>query len=231
MDSFTVPARFCGPPASGNGGYTCGMVARELGGVVECTLRSPVPLEKSLHVEHSSGGAVLRSDGRVIIEANPTVLNIEPPAPVSLEAATEASSASPALDPRHPFPTCFVCGPKRGTADGLRIFPAPVNGNLHAAAWLPAAEFSNAAGHVNLEFVWAALDCPTGFAAGFPVAGTLVTGRLAVNQLEPVQVNVPCVLLSWPTGVEGRKHFSAACLYQHGEPRAVARATWIRLEA
>ena len=230
MDSFTVPARFCGPPTSGNGGYTCGMVARELGGVVECTLRSPVPLEKPLHVERSATGAVLRSDDKVIIEANSTTLNIEPPAPISLEAATEASSASPALDSRHPFPTCFVCGPVRAAADGLQIFPAPVNGNLYAAVWLPAAEFGGATGDLNPEFLWAALDCPTGFAAGFPMAGTLVTGRLAVKQLEPVRVNAPCVLLSWPTGIEGRKHFSAACLYQHGEPRAIARATWIRLE-
>jgi len=231
MESFSVPARFCGPPTSGNGGYTCGMVAREMGAVVECTLRSPVPLEKSLRVEHVAGGAVLRSDGKVIIEANSTTLDIEPPAPISLEAATEASSASPALDPRHPFPTCFVCGPKRGAADGLRIFPAPLNGNLHAAAWLPAAEFGNATGDLNPEFLWAAMDCPTGFAAGFPVAGTLVTGRLAVKQLEPIRVNAPCVLLSWPTGIEGRKHFSAACLYQNQKPCAVARATWIRLEA
>ena len=231
MESFTVPARFCGPPASGNGGYTCGMVARELGGVVECTLRSPVPLEKPLRVEHLAGGVVLRSNNRVIIEANSTTLDIAPPAPVSLEAATEASSGSPALDPRHPFPTCCVCGPKRDAADGLRIFPAPVNGNLYAAAWLPAAEFGDAAGELKTEFLWAALDCPTGFAAGFPVAGTLVTGRLAVKQLQPVRVNASCVLLSWPTGIEGRKHFSAACLYQHGEPRAVASATWVRLEA
>src|ERR1041385_1616694 len=231
MESFTVPARFCGPPTSGNGGYTCGMVAQELGGVVECTLRSPVPLEKSLHVEHSSGGAVLRSDGKAIIEANSTTLNIEPPAPISMEAATEASSASPALDPRHPFSTCFVCGPKRDAGDGLRIFPAPVNGNLHAAAWLPATEFGNATGDLNPEFLWAAMDCPTGFAAGFPVVGTLVTGRLAVKQLEPIRVNARCLLLSWPTGVEGRKHFSAACLYQNEKPRAIARATWIRLGA
>ena len=167
MESFTVPARFCGPPASGNGGYTCGMVARDLGGVVECTLRSPVPLEKSLRVEHSAAGAVLRSGDRVIIEANSTTLNIEPPAPVSLETAMEVSSASPALDLRHPFPTCFVCGPARDAGDGLRIFPAPVNGNLYAAAWLPAAEFGNATGDLNPEFLWAALDCPTGFAAGF----------------------------------------------------------------
>src|SRR5579864_5465241 len=68
MQSVTVPARFCGPPDSGNGGYTCGLVAKELGGVVECTLRSPVPLETPLDLERSQSGAVLRQGGKVIVE-------------------------------------------------------------------------------------------------------------------------------------------------------------------
>lgn len=229
METFSVPARFCGPPTSGNGGYTCGLVARELGGIVECTLRSPVPLETPLRMERSSSGAVLRSNGKVIIEAKATTIDVTAPLLASLEAATSASSKSPALDPRHPFPTCFVCGPKRKVADGLRIFPAPLNG-FHAAPWMPAAEFGDSAGNLKPEFLWAALDCPTGFAAGFPLAGTLVTGRLAVNQLKPILVGEPCVLQSWPLGVDGRKHFSAACLSQQNEIRALARATWIRLE-
>jgi hypothetical protein len=183
-----------------------------------------------LYIESTSAGAVLRNTARVIIEANSTSIDLKLPAPVSLEAAMEVRSASPALDARHPFPTCFVCGPKRDEADGLRIFPAPLTGDLYAATWLPAAEFGNADGDLKPEFLWAALDCPTGFAAGFPTAGTLVTGQMAVKQLGPVRVNEPCVLLSWPLGVEGRKHFSAACLYQHDVPLAVARATWIRLE-
>ena len=230
MDSFIVTPRFCGPPDSGNGGYTCGMIARELGGVMECTLRSPVPLNTTLHIEGSPAGAILRSNGKVVIEANPTAIEVAPSAPVSLETATQASAKSPALDPGHPFPTCFVCGPKRRQGDGLRIFPAPLNGELYAATWLPAAEFGDAAGNLKLEFLWAAMDCPTGFASGFPVVGTLVTGRLAVKQLEPIRVGELCIVESWPLSVNGRKHFSAACLYQHGKPRAVARATWIRLE-
>ena len=31
--------RFCGPPASANGGYACGIIAELLGGDVEVTLR------------------------------------------------------------------------------------------------------------------------------------------------------------------------------------------------
>jgi hypothetical protein len=73
------------------------------------------------------------------------------------------------------------------------------------------------------------MDCPTGFAAGFPTAGKLVTGRLSVQQLKGVHAGAGCVIMSWPLGIGGRKHFSAACLYQDGDLCAVARATWIRL--
>ena len=231
MQTVTVPARFCGPPDSGNGGYTCGLVAKELGGVVECTLRSPVPLETALDIERSQSGGVLRHGNKVIVEASATTIDVAPPAPIDLEAATAAMKSSYALDPRHPFPTCFVCGPKRKAHDGLEIFPAAIHESLYAATWLPAAEFGDSRQFLRAEFLWAAMDCPTGFAAGFPVAGKLVTGRLAVEQLESIKVGERCLLLSWPLGVEGRKHFSAACLYQNQRPCAVARATWIRLEA
>lgn len=207
------------------------MVAGAMGGVVECTLRSPVPLNTPLHIEGTQAGAVLRQGDKVIIEAQSTTLAVEIPAPIRLEAATAAMAASPALDPRHPFPTCFVCGPQRKLNDGLRIFPAAAGEKLYAATWLPAAEFGDSRELLKPEFLWAALDCPTGFAAGFPAAGKLVTGRLAVEQLQPIRTGESCLLLSWPLGIEGRKHFSAACLYQHETPCAVARATWIRLEA
>lgn len=231
MQSVTVPARFCGPPDSGNGGYTCGLLAKELGGVVECTLRSPVPLETPLEIERSQSGGILRQSGKVIVEASSTILDLASPAPIDLETATAAMKSSFALDPRHPFPTCFVCGPERKAHDGLEIFPAAIHEGLYAATWLPAAEFGDTRQFLRPEFLWAAMDCPTGFAAGFPIAGKLVTGRLAVEQLQPIKVGERCLLLSWPLHIEGRKHFSAACLYQNQKPCAVARATWIRLEA
>jgi hypothetical protein len=206
------------------------MVAGQLDGPIECTLRSPVPLNALLQIERTQAGAVLREADKVIIEARSTALAVEPPAPIRLEDATAAMVSSLAHDPRHPFPTCFVCGPQRQNHDGLRIFPAMIGEKLYAATWTPAAEFSDSRQLLRPEFLWAALDCPTGFAAGFPAAGKLVTGRLAVEQLRPVHAGKSCLLLSWPLGIEGRKHFSAACLYQHEMLCAVARATWIRLE-
>lgn len=227
MALFTVPARFCGPPDSGNGGYTCGLLARELGGVLECTLRAPVPLETPLELERTPTGGFLRHGDKTIVEARETSLDVTPPPPISLKEAAQVMSGSPALHAPHPFPTCFVCGPKRAEHDGLRIFPASTGNSTYASAWVPDSQFGDIEGDLKTEFLWAAMDCPTGFAAGFPTAGKLVTGRLAVQQLRPIHTGCGCVLMSWPLGIEGRKHFSAACLYQNGELCALARATWI----
>ena len=227
--TFTVPRRFCGPPDSGNGGYTCGLLAQQLGGVVECTLRTPVPLETPLEFERTQSGGVLRNGKTVVVEAAPVTLAVSPPAPVELDAAAASMASSPALDPHHPFPTCFVCGPQRRLHDGLRIFPAPFTKDIYVAAWGPDVEFGDDQRLLRPEFLWAAMDCPTGFAAGFPTAGKLVTGRLAVQQLKSIRTGAGCVIMSWPLGIDGRKHFSAACLYQNEELCAVARATWIRI--
>ena len=228
--NVTVPRRFCGPPDSGNGGYTCGLLAQQLGSLVECTLRTPVPLETPLEFERTQAGGVLRNGKTVVVEAVPVRIAVSPPPPIGLEVATAAMASSPAMDPRHSFPTCFVCGPQRNGDDGLRIFPAQVAQDLYAAAWLPASEFGDDQQQLRQQFLWAAMDCPTGFAAGFPTAGRLVTGRLAVEHLNPIRTGVACVIMSWPLGIDGRKHFSAACLYQDEELCAVARATWIRVE-
>jgi hypothetical protein len=234
MQPITVPVRFCGPPDSGNGGYTCGLVASAMGGVVECTLRAPVPMEVPLHFARTDSGGVLRHGEKLIVEASPTTISVTPAEPVSVISATQAMTHSPALDPAHPFPTCFVCGPKRGIHDGLRIFPAPLKAQVFVSTWTPEVEFgegdSGSGGKLlRPEFLWAALDCPTGFAAGFPTAGKLVTGRLAVQQLKSIRTGAICLLMSWPLGVEGRKHFSAACLYQNSDLCAVAKATWIKV--
>ena len=47
-ETVIVPARFNGPLANGNGGYSAGITAAMLDGPVEATLRRPVPLDRPL---------------------------------------------------------------------------------------------------------------------------------------------------------------------------------------
>jgi hypothetical protein len=48
MQTMTIPRRFRGPPNSSNGGYVCGMLARQIAGAAEVTPRAPPPLETEL---------------------------------------------------------------------------------------------------------------------------------------------------------------------------------------
>jgi hypothetical protein len=153
---------------------------------------------------------------------------------VEFKDAMKAAQASPAFK-NHPFPTCFVCGPQRKEGDGLRIFPGQIESvqaqHLFAAPWVPAADLADGSGRVRDEFLWAALDCPTGFAGGFPYERKLVTGRLGARLIAPVHAGEKCILVSWRTGVDGRKHHAAAVLLGgDGEVRAQAKATWIKLQ-
>jgi hypothetical protein len=68
-----------------------------------------------------------------------------------------------------------------------------------------------------------------GLIPGHQQAVKLVTGRMAVQQLKTVRTGAVCVIMAWPLGIEGRKHFSAACLYQDDALCAVAKATWIKV--
>ena len=53
---IVVDERFCGPPDSANGGYTCGLLAGVLTGPAQVTLRSPPPSGRALRVESGPGG-------------------------------------------------------------------------------------------------------------------------------------------------------------------------------
>jgi hypothetical protein len=223
---IVVDPRFNGPPGSGNGGYTCGLVAPLAGGPVEVTLRLPPPLGRPLAVTESDGRTVVHDGEALVAEAVPTELALEPPEPVGFEQATEASARYPGFD-QHAFPTCFVCGPDR--TDGLRIFAGPVTGReLVASPWRPDRSLANVDGNVAEEFVWAALDCPGAFAVGFSERGETVLGRLAARIDRTPAVGEPCVVVGWPLGEEGRKLYAGTALFsEDGELYAVARATWI----
>jgi hypothetical protein len=112
--------RFCGPPASANGGYACGAIAELLGGGVEVTLRRPPPLGPPLRL--GDGGAVVHDGDELVAEARPATIALAVPGTASPAEARTAAGRYPPFQ-GHPFPTCFTCGPDRAPGDGLRIFP------------------------------------------------------------------------------------------------------------
>jgi hypothetical protein len=237
-DTLTIDPRFNGPPDSGNGGYTCGRLASFVDAdAVEVTLRLPPPIGRSLEVERDGGRVVLRDGEAVVAEASATEVAAEAPSPVDATEAAEAEVDSPFLEvDMHPFPTCFVCGPKRTPGDGLRIFAGPVaQRDVCAAPWTPDPDLAGDEGALPTEIVWAALDCPT----SVPVANDpgveefrpIVLARLAVRVLEPVRAAKPHTIVSWPVALDGRKRYAGAALHSaDGNLLAVSRALWIELK-
>ena len=215
-----IPARFNGPPRSANGGYTCGLVAGLLDGEAEVTLRVPPPLDRELDVVRADGRVELRDGETVVAEGERAPVEVDVPAPVSL-AEAETASTRYAGFAHHAYPTCFTCGPARD--DGLGIYAGPVEGRdgIVAATWTPAEEPAP-------EVVWAALDCPSGWAVDdFQREGVLL-GRMAARVDRLPAPGEPHVVLGWRVGEEGRKRYAgSALLTADGETLARSRSTWI----
>jgi hypothetical protein len=229
-----LPARFNGPPGSANGGFTCGVVARLLDATAaEVTLRRPPPLDTPLRVERAADAVKVLDEDQLVAEADRVRgVDVEVPEPVALHGAHEASARYPWYE-EHPFPTCFVCGPRRPDRDGLSIFAGRVEGReVYACDWTPASEWDRGDGLVRDEIVWAALDCPSAVAAAGVDADRrpAVLGRLAVSIDDAPAVGEPHAVISWRIGRDGRKrHAGSAILDSAGRVRARARALWIEL--
>ena len=229
VGELRLGARFCGPPASANGD-ACGAVAELLGDGVEVTLRRPPPLGRPLRLRVGDGGAVVHDGDELVAEARPATVGLALPATASPAEARAAAGRYP-LFQGHPFPTCFTCGPDRAAGDGLRIFPGPLpGGDLWAAPWTPAPSVADQDGLVEFAVVWAALDCPGGFAAG--VGDTMmVLDRMAARVLARPRADRAYCLVAWRTGpAAGRKQPArSALLDAHGRVLAVARTLWVTI--
>ncbi|WP_027345871.1 hypothetical protein [Hamadaea tsunoensis] len=209
-----VAGRYNGPPTSGNGGYTAGLLATTVGpGTRTVTLRQPPPLDVEMTVD---GLGVLRWGEEIVAVAEDAVIRPEAPAwgdPSTAEAYAGFTD--------HPFPTCYVCGPRR--PDGLRIFPGRLADGRTAAEWrVPDS--------VDDVTIWAALDCPGGWAvigAGRPY----VLGRITVAVDALPEPGEDCVIVGECTGTQGRKGFVRSALYAADRRvLAASEAVWISVQ-
>ena len=134
QDTVVIPSRFRGPPQSGNGGYVSGVFAELLphqpGQLPEITLRSPIPLDRTMTVKKGSNetlGVDVFDDETLIAECrlidSPFVDFMVPPCPdpARIEAAMPSSLAfTPDINPLLPNQkdftrSVFVAGSKPKT--------------------------------------------------------------------------------------------------------------------
>jgi hypothetical protein len=237
MRVLLVQERFCGPPGSGNGGWTAGALAEMVaptevaaGAAVEVTLRLPPPLDLAMPVTLDGERWVARLEDRPVAEARVVDDTLAPVDSVPVEVAWAAESAFDGFR-SHPFPGCFVCGPDRVAGDGLRIFPGPVGPQTAAATWLPGESAAGAADadRTTTPMTWAALDCVSAWAAGM-ADRTMVLGRMTVSVDALPHVDERHVVVGQHRATHGRKTLTAATLYD-SDGRVVGRAehTWIAI--
>jgi hypothetical protein len=235
-DTMTIGGRFCGPPGCGNGGYVCGSVAAHVkGNAAHVRLTAPVPLERPLDVVRHDDVVEIQSSGAVVARGRPAAqVGLEVPELPPEDEVVNAMGRF-AGHTQHPFPTCFVCGPRREPGDGMRIFPGPVaNLRLVASAWTVDASLAGADGSIDPVYVWASLDCPSGWAAIFLREQTmLVLGELTAQIDGVPRAGERCVALGWPLRRDNRKHYVGSALVsaETGQVFGRAEGLWISVGA
>lgn len=222
-----VKGRFCGAPNTASGGYVAGLLGQHLSGAARVSLDVPIPLDQALAMERVPDGGIVLTDGvATLAHASPATLQLEPPVPVSYAEAEWASERYLGFT-EHAFPHCFVCGPARDWGDGLTIHPGPIPGrHLVASPWAPDPSLFDKHGAVRAEFVWAALDCPAGFAL-LEAFGrrALLLRQLTAHLIRPLHVGARWVVMGWPFAAEGRNLLGASAIFSEtGELHALASA-------
>lgn len=228
----TIPTQFNGPDTSGNGGYVAGMLAGEHGGAgpVTSTLKIPPPLDVPLSWERADAELrLLTAGGAVIGDAVPgTFARNAPEAPTQAQA--DVGLAAYQGWSNHPFDRCFTCGTQRAEGDGLRLFTGPIGDDRTAAPWSPHEAFAGEDGAIDLPTMWAALDCPGGWAADF-TQRIIVLGRMTAEVLRRPRPGERCLSIGSLASHDGRKFSTDTALWTaDGELLGRAEQIWIEID-
>jgi len=229
-----INSRFHGPPDSGNGGYSCGMLGKYIDGPAVVRLSIPPPLDAEMEIRKTDDGVGLFYNDERVASARAATVDIEIPQAPGFATAQTASRRYRGFD-SHFYPGCFVCGPERKHGDGLRVFAGPVEDSegpdgMVAASWVPDESLLDTSGKVASEYIWSVLDCPGAYSFPEPASGTILLGELAVRINASVAAGEKYVVTGWEIDHQGRKHHTGTALFgESGKCCAVAYATWFEV--
>jgi len=228
-----IPRRFNGPPASANGGYTAGLMARYIGGPAAVSLRSPPPLDTALTLQRDGDRVLLFHRERLVAEGEPAASpDVEPPVRPTVAEAREAMRRHPWRSARHPFSDCYVCGAGRHDGLGLHFGDLSRDPTMTAAVLIADVTVPHDDRGIQPEMAWAALDCPSYVPAlwSADIPSLLAWTQAAVH--EPIPLGEPIVACGWPLESDGRKQYTAsALLTADGQILARARHLWVQPRA
>ncbi|WP_151083474.1 hypothetical protein [Nocardioides cynanchi] len=251
MNDLLVPSRYCGPPSSGNGGWSAGALSVHAGGecpddharpwpTIEVSLRRPPPLETPMSIAAADGGVAALHEDDVVATARCThedLVDVEPVPPDEARAATAAYAGLVS----HPFPTCFACGTGRAEGDGLRIFPGRVadhDGAVRVAAtWTPDASvaedyhsYADEHPRASVPVTWAALDCVGGW-AGDLEERLMVLARMTTRLDSLPVIGEEHVIVGSGGRSKGRKTWTSSSLYDaDGRVVGTAEHLWVAVD-
>lgn len=233
-EPVVVDRRFNGPPESAQGGYACGRFATAarqwLGSAkVVVTLHEPPPLGAPMRPELSGDRVHFWYGERLVASVARSRSTIAPPALAPPSAVAAAERAYVTFG-RHPFASCFVCGP--GRPDGLALAPGRLALDLTGCRWIPDTSLGSGPGdRIPVEFAWAALDCPGGWTVDL-AANPMVLSRLSAEIVELPVANTEYVVIGRCDTYDGQMLATTTALYRSdGLLTGKAVATWVRLHA
>ena len=154
--AILIDSRFRGPDDSGNGGYSCGVIAREHGGAgrgdaAAAAAARRVAAARRRRPRLGRPRARRRGARRMRVGAR------------AAAARSRGTTPSPRRRPISTRRSRSASSAGMRARDGLHIHAGPVAGrDVVAAPWQVARDT------VGPEFVWAALDCPGAYATGVP---------------------------------------------------------------
>ncbi len=234
QQSVFIASRFNGPPNCGNGGYVGGVIAQNLKGPVEVSLKAPTPLERTLLLNTEGDTATLLDGDKVIGVGVALERDLDAKAlPVNMMLADSPLDGPEMEGKFQPFSNCFVCGAERSQGDGLCLESRCLEGHtgVVAAEWILDPSFAGEDGFIDPVYVWAALDCPGYFSCAAGEAALLA--KYTVDIIAPIKAEGKAIVLGWDKTEDrtGRKRLCGTALYRpDGTLIAKAEGLWIAVD-